>query len=231
MITSPIKIQRGMGQQLDEWRKSVVVQGHRLGWKIGFNMPSDQQRLNLPSAMLGYLSKDRSLLSGQNYHASANSNILVEPEIAIQINQTLSADSSHEEANNAIAAYAAALELVDTTRSVADDIEAVLGGNLFHERVLFSEQRVMPEDYRREQISFSLCLNGEEVRTLEQERVPESFATIIIDTANILAAHGEHLQAGDWIITGAAATPLPVKTGDEISLNMQGFGKLALSIK
>lgn len=230
MITSPAKIQRGMSQQLHAWRENMTKQKHRLGWKIGFNMPSDQERLSLPSAMVGYLSRERSLVSGQSYLAAPNSTLLVEPEIAVQIHCNVPAGASIEQANAAISAYTAALELIDTTRSVGDDIEAILSGNLFHERVLLAETRVMPNDYSREQLSFSLCQNGSEVRSLEHERVPDNFSTIIIDTANILAEHGEELQAGDWIITGAAAKPLPVEPGDELTLDMNKLGQLKLNI-
>jgi len=230
MISSPEKIQRGMQQQLLTWRNSKTKQDHRLGWKIGFNMVSDQQRLKLPSAMVGYLSRENELSSGQLYHKTEDSKLLVEPEIAIQIGRDIDAGISHAEATSAISAYAAALELVDTTRSVADDIEAVLAGNLFHECVILAEQRIMPMDYQRNELAFSLTLNGEPARSLEQERVPHDFSTIIVDTARILAAHDEQLQAGDWIITGSAATPLAVTSGDQILLDMQALGKIALSI-
>ena len=231
MPTSPAKIQRGMSQQLHTWRETMTKQDHRLGWKIGFNMQADQQRLSLPSAMVGYLSRQRTLLSGQHYQTSANAILLVEPEIAVQIHCDVPAGASIEQANSAIAAYTAALELIDTTRSVGDDIEAILGGNLFHESVVLAESRISPANYAREQLAFSLHLNGEEVRTLEQERVPQDFSTLIIDTANILAEHGEQLQAGDWIITGAAAKPVPVQAGDDISLDMQHLGQITLNLK
>ncbi|MDH5360708.1 MAG: fumarylacetoacetate hydrolase family protein [Gammaproteobacteria bacterium] len=231
MIVNPEKIHRGMHQQLLTWRDCKSNQEYRLGWKIGFNMVSDQKRLNLPSAMVGHLSRQRELSSGQHFQAPVNSNLLVEPEIAIQIGRDINSDISHVEAKSAISSYTAALELVDTTRSVADDIEAVLTGNLFHEGVILAEQRVLPDDYRRNELAFTLTLNGEPALCLEQERVPEDFSTIIVDTAKILAEHGEQLQAGDWIITGSAAKPLPVKAGDHIALDMQSLGKIDLHIK
>jgi len=41
-------------------------------------------------------------------------------------------------------------------------------------------------------------------------RVPEDFSVIILAVANTLAAQGEQLQKGDWIITGAATKPAAV---------------------
>lgn len=230
MNTSPIKIQRGMQRQLTVWHDTVAHRQQRLGWKIGFNMPADQQRFGLPSAMIGFLSSERRLATGGRYQPSPRTNLLIEPEVALLLGADLPAGATKEQANAAIEAYAAALELVDTTRSVDNDIEEILAGNMFHEAVLLAEERLTPGDYNREQLNLSLHVNQREVRTLEQQRVPDDFSAIIITAANILAAHGEQLGKGDWIITGAAARAIPVQTGDEIYLDMGLLGKVSLTI-
>lgn len=231
MSNTQMKIQRGMTRLLTEWREVVAGRGQRLGWKVGFSTPADQQRLNLPSAMVGFLSRERSLASGQQYRALAASNLLVEPEVAILMGRDVAANAGLDQARAAIAAYSAALEIVDTTRSVNDDIEAILAGNMFHEAVVLAEQRLSPSVFSRDQLRLTLRVNGNEVRTLEQQRVPESFAPLICTVAGILAAHGEQLQSGDWIITGAAATPVSVQADDEVTLDMGPLGKLSLKIR
>lgn len=228
MISTADKIQRGMTRQLQTWRETVAHRSLRVGWKIGFNLPADQQRLNLPSAMIGYLSDARKLTSGQHYTPSPTSTILIEPETAIQMGTDVPAHASRVHAGAAIAGYAAALELVDTTRSVNDDIEPILSGNLFHDSVLLAEPACAPDAYARDELTLSLRVNGDEVRTLEQARVPRDFSSLILTVADILAAHGEQLTAGDWIITGAAAQAVPVKSGDRIALDMGRLGRISL---
>lgn len=230
MNVTPGKIAQGMQRQLARWRNIVTRPPQRLGWKIGFNMAADQQRLGLPSAMVGFLSSEQRIAPGAHYRPSPHATLLVEPEVAILIGCDLAAGPSAAEANAAIEAYSAALELVDTTRSVNDDIEEILAGNMFHEAVVLGEQRLTPDAFHRVQLSLSLSINNQEIRTLEQERVPEDFSTLIITVANTLATHGEQLQRGDWIITGAAARPVAVKAGDHIELVMAGLGTLSLTI-
>lgn len=230
MKTSPIKIQRGMSRQMAMWRDTVASRHHRLGWKVGFNMAADQLRLGLPSAMVGFLSSEQCIVSGGCYQAPPQATLLIEPEVAILIGCDLTAGASAEQANAAIISYAAALELVDSSRSVDDDIEEILAGNMFHAGVVIAEQRLSPDEFIREQLSLSLCINGGEVGTLQQQRVPQNFSTIIRDVANILAAQGERLQAGDWIITGAASRAVPVQSGDTISLSMGQLGEAALTL-
>ena len=230
MNTSPIKIQRGMSRQLSLWHETVARREHRLGWKIGFNMVADQQRLGLPSAMVGFLSRECLHLPDSSYQESAAASLLIEPEVALLIGCDVPAGANTEQANAAIEAYTAALELVDTTRSVDDDIEEILAGNMFHEGVVLAEHHLPATDYHREQLGLSLRINNDEVRTLEEPRVPDDFSSLIITVANTLATHGEQLQKGDWIITGAAAKPVPVKAGDNIQLDMGVLGQVGLSI-
>ena len=229
-MNSSEKIHRGMVRQLQDWHTALATPGQRLGWKIGFGVEADQKRFQLPSAMIGYLSQAQRISSNQTYQASPTSKLLVEPEVAVQIGCNLPADASHAQANSAIIGYSAALELVDTTRSSSGDIEAILAGNLFHEAVLLSEQLLPPGAYSRKQLGISLYCNHELVRTLEQDRVPDDFASLILTVARVLSEHGEQLQAGDWIIMGAAAKPVPVQAGDEIRLDMGNLGHLALTI-
>lgn len=230
MIVTPLKIQHGMRRQINLWRETVAKQHHRLGWKIGFNMEADQHRLGLPSAMIGFLSNECCIASGESYTASIDSKLLVEPEVAILIGSDLPDCPTREEARAAIVSYSAALELVDTTRSVDDDIEEMLAGNLFHECVVLAEQQLPPADYDRDQLALSLRINNNEVCNLDQARVPEDFSNIIIAATNRLAAEGEHLKSGDWIITGAAAKPVAVRPGDKIHLDMGGLGEVGLTI-
>jgi 2-keto-4-pentenoate hydratase len=230
MDTSPIKIHNGMRRQIETWRDTVAARQQRLGWKTGFTLAADQQRLNLPSAMVGFLSRERCYRSGEHYRAAPGAVLLVEPEVAIQMGADVPADASTEQARAAIAAYTAALELVDTTRSVDDDIEAILAGNLFHESVVLAATQLPARDYRREDLSVSLRINGREVRTLEPARVPDDFAAIVLAVANTLAAHGERLQQDDWIITGAATRPAAVAAGDEIEVDMAALGTLRIHL-
>ena len=230
MTDNTENIYRGMHCLLQRWRDTVSTKGRRLGWKVGFNLAVDQQRLHLPSALIGYLTRDQLLTSGQSYSPPSNSKILVEPEVAIQMACDVPENVTALQARAVIARYTAALELVDTTRSANDNIEAILAGNLFHDSVLLADTGISPADYSRDALTVSLSLNGREMRTLEQERVPQDFSPLVVTIANILATHGEQLRQGDWIITGAASKAIPVQQGDVVTLDMGTLGRLSLTI-
>lgn len=230
MDTIATKIQQGLRRQLDTWRSSGASGHQRLGWKIGINLPADQKRIGLPSALIGYLDRNHNPAPGEKYRAPPNSKLLVEPEVAIQMGGDVPGGVSAEQAETYIGVYCAALELVDVNRRTSDDVEEMLANNMIHEAVSFSDHKLSPSEYSREQLEFSLCVNGVEVRTLDQDRVPQHFGELIVTVAKFLAANGEQLSKGDWIITGAASKAVPVSAGDRISLDMGALGNLSLSI-
>lgn len=219
------KIQRGMERQLQQWRSALAGGEGRLGWKIGFNRAADQQKFDLPSPMIGYLTQRRRIVAGGSYAVSTESAILAEPEIALLLGCDVAPGSSLADARNAIAAWAPALELVDTTRTHSSDIEEILAGNLFHEAVVIG---TAVADCTGE-FDVTLKVDGEPVRTLEADRLPTDFATLICVVAELLGQQGERLQAGDWIITGAAATPVELHPGAKIELDLLPLGQLVLT--
>jgi 2-keto-4-pentenoate hydratase len=224
-MSNATKIHHGMERQLQQWRQALAAGDQRLGWKIGFNRRVDQQKFALPSPMIGYLTAKRRLAAGGRYTFKAGATILLEAEIALLIGHDVAAGATPTEAGNAIQGYAAALELVDTSRTRSNDIAEILAGNLFHEAVLIGNATTISNNH----FNAALKINGNEVRRLEPDRLPDDFGAIVKVVADILGEHGEQLQAGDWIISGAATTPIEIHAGDAIALALDPLGNLTLT--
>lgn len=219
-------IHAGMERQLRQWRAALTAGEGRLGWKIGFNRAADQHRFGLPSPMIGHLTSGRQIPPGGSYTFRPGARILAEPEIALLIGRDLAAGATAAEGRAAIAAWAPALELVDTQRTRSGEIEEILAGNLFHEAVVLGEAVILTG--AAPMFTLALGINGETVGRLEPERLPEDFGAIAAVTAAILGGHGEMLRAGDWIISGAAATPVELHPGDAVELSLAPLGGITL---
>ena len=217
----------GMQAQLAVWRHSVQAHGLRLGWKIGFGDRAAQQRAGLAAPVIGYLRRDRLLQSGAEFQIPKNSVIKAEVEIAIRMGRDVEAGISAAQAQEAIAAIAPAVEVVDVTDALVG-IEALLRGNLYHAAVLIGPQLSTVTTAPRESIQARLHVNGAPWRDSEPARLPERFGEIVQVAAQTLNAQGEHLIAGDWIICGAIIEPLVVKPGDRLDVQMPPFERLAL---
>ncbi len=220
-------LRRGMQAQLAEWRGTVQARGNRLGWKIGFNDRASQQRMALTAPVLGYLRHDRLLESGGVFRVPANSTIKAEVEVAIRIGRDVAAGVTAAQAENAIAALAPAIEVVDVTQPL-DGIEALLRGNLYHAAVLIGpEQNAIPAA-PRQAIHARLNVNGKPVRESEALRLPERFGVLVQLAAETLSLHGEQLVSGDWIISGSIVEPLVVNPGNRIDVEMSPFSRISL---
>jgi 2-keto-4-pentenoate hydratase len=54
-------------------------------------------------------------------------------------------------------------------------------------------------------------------------------AEVVRYVADFLADHGAGLEAGQCIIAGSLAAPLPVKPGDHVEVGLGPLGDLAIS--
>jgi 2-keto-4-pentenoate hydratase len=220
-------LQRGLGAQLETWRRQVQTPGQRLGWKIGFNDKASQQRLGLAHPVIGFLRNDRRLPSGVAFRVPAGATIKAEAEVAMRIGRDLPAGASVEAAEAAIAALAPAIEIVDVTHPL-DGLEALLRGNLYQAAVAIGVERPGSLSNPRQAVRAELRTRGGAVRASEPQRLPEHFGELVRVVADLLGAHGETLRAGDWIIGGAIIEPLVVTAGTGIDIDMPPLGRIAL---
>jgi 2-keto-4-pentenoate hydratase len=220
-------LQRGMQAQLAEWRDSVQVRGLRLGWKIGFNDHASQQRMGIAAPVLGFLRRDRLLVSGDIFRMPAHGVIKAEVEVAIRLGRDVAAGASVAEAEAAIAALAPAIEVVDVTRPL-DGIEALLRGNLYQAAVLIGPEQDAVPSAPRQSIHARLHVDGQPAGESEPLRLPHRFGELARLAAETLGRHGERLAAGDWIICGAIVEPVVVKPGNRVDVDMSSFGRITL---
>ncbi len=222
------QVKKGMQQQLNQWREALKNGSQRIGWKVGFNRESDQQAAGLAAPQIGYLLQERCYPQHGHHHSADGDTLLVEGEIAIQLTDTITAQSTRADIEAAIGGYATALELVNSAKAQGSGITALLASNLIHEAVVLEPQTTKTLELNS--LSATLTVNNRVVRTLDTSRVPATFTPLLEQIARTLASHGEALQAGDWIITGAATTPIAVKQGDHIQFKLGELDGVSLTL-
>lgn len=201
------RVVAGTQKQLESWRAELAGGATRVGWKIAFNAEGVQQRVGIDSPVVGYITSNTVLKYGARISIAGASNLLVEPEISIEIGPTLEP-----------ASLGTAIEVVDVD-TPPDDLERVIASNLFHRGVLFGGSRAgarPPEEA-------AVLVNGE-----ERERAPIQFDEweIVGVVSQTLAAAGETLQPGDQIIAGSLTTPVEVRAGDSVGVQVGPLGFL-----
>jgi 2-oxo-hept-3-ene-1,7-dioate hydratase len=217
----------GLPAQLALRAELLAAGAEPAGWKVGFNLPAVQQAFGITQPISGFLTTATLLSSGESHSLAGARRPMAEPEVAIHIGDELAPDCDRAAAETAISAVGPAIEVadVDSSFTALTDIVAV---NVFHRAVLIGEPIA---DVRIEDVVARVAFNGEpfgEVDPLEATLEPVEVVRLISRTIGI---GGEHLRAGDVIISGSLVPPPVVSPGDELAMDLGPLGTLSLAFR
>lgn len=222
------RIARGTAAML-ELRRSRLEDGARaLGWKVGFGSPAAFELLGTDRPLVGFLT-DRSLVDdGATVAVGDWTTPMLEPEIAVHLAREVEGDATRDDVRAAIGGLGAAIELADVDVPPADP-EPILAGNIYHRHVLLG-----PVDEGRttaDGVCGRLLRNGEEIASTDTpEAATGELAEVVRLTAELLAANGERLRAGDVVITGSIVPPVKVAPGESVTAEIDPLGSLTVVI-
>jgi 2-keto-4-pentenoate hydratase len=206
------RIADGLNEQLASWRAELQGGATRVGWKIGFNLPAVQEMFGVEEPAIGYLTSATLLDDGAGFSAAGTTQLVVEPEIAVEIAE-----------DGGIGGYAPAIELADMDRPL-DDLQAIVAEDIFHRGVIFGDFRPDPGGPPRARA----VINGEE-RAAAQ--APEDYFDGVVELGSrLLGEQGESLRPRDRIICGIITPIVPVEPGDAVSVDFGPLGSLGLRI-
>jgi 2-keto-4-pentenoate hydratase len=207
-----VSVERGTEALLMR-RREILAQGAEpVGWKVGFNVPSTQERLGIDAPLAGFLTTDSLLEDGSSWSIEDGGEVIVESEVALEVG----ADS------RSIAALFPALELADEP-DLDLEIEQILAGNIFHRAVAFG-----PRVEAKKPGAARILVNGEEQHTVPAADTVERLEAMVEAVAARLEAAGEELRPGDRIITGIIAPPHQARAGDTVRLELEELGGVEL---
>lgn len=217
-----IEIHAAQARLLENWRGLLAGGATRLGWKIGVNDPRAQRYYGLPHSVVGFMT-GRSIVAGAG-EFGPDRLLMTEPELAIRIDGKVDAEAGPEAAVRAIGAISPAMEILDFEQP-RETVDEVMAHNIFHLGVVFGAWS-RPDAGTRSRVR--LHSNG---LLLDQVSVAESLpplCDIVHLIARTLAAHGENLEPGDVIISGALMRPAPIEEAHEVDAEFEGLGRITL---
>jgi 2-keto-4-pentenoate hydratase len=214
------RVKRGMRAQLERHKERIAAGEKPLGWKIGFGAPATMQKLGITGPLIGYLMQGALLKSGAVVDVKSWTQPVAEPEIAVFLASDLPAGSSAAVARAAIASLTPAIELLDLDPPPApDNIDAVLGGAIYQRHV------VLGADSRKggetADLSVRVFRRGQlAAEAPDPEALTGKVPNLLTHLANMLAACGEVLKAGDLVICGSTVPP-PLIEPDETEFDYE----------
>ena len=218
-----------MRAQLQERRARLDGGEAPLGWKVGFGAPAALERYALSGPLVGFLLRSALVESGASIPLRGWTKPVAEPEIAVYLGADIPAGASATDAAAAVAALGPAIELADVD-APPDEVESILTRNIYQRRVVLG-----PRDPGRA----GAQLKGLRGRVHRTRGAPEEITDLeantgrIVDilrhTAELLAASGAALRAGDVIIAGSVVAPLFISADDiDFGFELEPIGRAAV---
>jgi len=202
------RIARGMRAQLELRRRAIAHGARPIGWKVGFGAPAALMKLAIAAPLIGFMLDRNVAASGATVSLAGWVKPAAEPEIAVEMGVDLPGGGSRAAAADAIGAIGPAIELADVTFA-PDDVETILGGNIFHRHVLLGPRDRGRKGGRIDGLHARVTRNGvAHADTRELEQNTGRLVDIVRHVADVLAAGGERLKAGDVIIAGSVIAPI-----------------------
>jgi 2-keto-4-pentenoate hydratase len=221
------RVARGMRLQLEERRRRLAAGDQPLGWKVGFGAPAMLQRLAIAGPLVGFLTQKSRVQSGAVVSLTGWTKPVAEPEIAVHIGRDVPAAADSESTIAAIAGISPAIELADLD-SPPEDPERILSGNIYQRHVVLAGSGPARVPAGADRLTCRVMRNGTEcARTSDPQANTGDWLDIVRHVADVLAAFGERLRAGEIIITGSVVPPLTIEPEDtSIAFEVDPIGRV-----
>lgn len=221
-LHSPVA--RSLKSQADVRRRALTHGAAHVGWKVAKDMPGVDEHLGPGSMVFGYLISTTVLPSGERYRTRPVETLRAETELALTLRRDIDPTADAAGCAEAISGIAVAVEIVDVAQPPGGDMHEIIAENVFHRAVAFGP--TYPVTFLANRAPARITVNGS-VR--EAGAIGLHLGEPLADMARLLTAIGEHLRAGDRVITGSI-THVPVQIGDTVVAQIDGLGTAAISI-
>lgn len=221
------RIGNGMRAQMELRARLLDGGAKQIGWKVGFGAPTAQTNLRLTAPLVGFL-LDRALMeSGTDVSLAGWQKPAAEAEIAAYIGRDLPAGASREEVRKSIAALGPAIELADIDCPM-DDVQAVLSGDIFQRHVILGPRDIMRAGARLNGLKGRVTRSGQDVPVpADLETNIGEVVNIVRHVADVAAAAGGGLRAGQFIICGSLTVPMLLEPGERgVDFTLEPIGSV-----
>lgn len=219
----------------DRWIARKIAAGRSIiGWKVGLTSKAMQQALRIDTPDSGALLDDMLFENGGTVPADRFIQTRIEAEIAFIMGAPLSGlTTTPEEVIAATSTVAPSLEILDTRVVRADpttgkprNIVDTISDNAANAGIVLGDHRVHPADVDLRHIGAIVMRDGEVEETGLGAGVLNNPAAAVAWLARRLAANGQHIKAGEVVLSGSFIRPLEAPHGSTIEADFGAFGSV-----
>lgn len=206
------------------------------GYKVGFTSPPALEKAGDLGPMPGLMYEHLTVVSPGTLPRDALKLVIIEAEVAYRMGRDLpprDTDYSEAEVLDAVGSAIAGIEVADTclVNPFEQPMACLVADN--GAAAGFVAGPDIPDWRNRDlkALAVDLLFDGEKVGEglPENLRCDETWA--LVWTVNHLSKRGITVKAGDYITTGAAATPKPLGDAREVIARFQGIGDVKVTFE
>ncbi len=218
------------------WVKQKLLAGRKvIGWKIGLTSKAMQSALNINTPDSGVLLDDMLFADGATVPADRFIQPRVEAEIAFVMKSELKGPNIRAADVLAATDYVApSLEILDTRIMRVDpatkkprNIVDTISDNAANAGIVLGKQKLNPRDFDLRWMGAIVSKNGEVEETGLGAGVLNDPALGIAWLANRLAQYGEHISAGQIVLSGSFIRPIETAHGAMIHAGFGSHGSVS----
>lgn len=219
-------VQRGLARHFE----AFSARPGRLGYKVAFNPPAVQARLGLSGSLVAGIGEGGRLPDGGAVSIGAMRAPVLEAEVVARLGSDLPAGASDGQVAAAVEAIGPAIELVDFDRPL-DALEEVLAEGVYHRNVVFGPLAAPPAGASLAGLPVRVLVDGTPVFEGDAEQATGTLTQVLAHSAGVLARFGQTLRAGDHMILGSMAPPVPARPGGRFALELGAYGSVSLALR
>ena len=199
------------------------------GLKMGLTSQAKMRQMGVSEPVYGFLTGPGSSADGAEIDHGAFIHPRVEAEVAVVTRRELAGPGCHGgRVLTAIDFVSAAVEIIDSRyENFRFDLKSVIADNTSAAGFVCGSVSRDVADVDLPTLGVVLEKNGEVVETGAGAAVLGHPATSVAMLANMLAARGEVIPAGTFIMTGGITAAVAVDRGDAINVRFQDLGKVS----
>jgi len=213
-----------------EIRRRKLERGSRLvGLKMGLTSFAKMKQMGVPHPIYGFLVDDFVRPDGGVVEFDQLIHPKIEAEIAFVLKSALRGPGCHIGAVLAATDFIVpAVEVIDSRyRDFKFDLKSVVADNCSSSRFITGGRARRPDELDLRTLGMVIEKNGQVIATAAGAAVLGHPAASVAMLANMLAARGEEIPAGTFVMTGGATEAYAVERGDAITVRYQDIGSVS----
>ena len=216
----------------------AAANGTHLGWKIAATSTAGQNHIGVSAPLAGRLMRERCHADGAQVDVQRNRMRVAEAEFAFRMGRDVSAPAGHKlalgEVLAAVSAVHLAIELPDSRfADFAHMGEASLIADFACacDVVMGPQAQVDVPSWDFAGHAVGVSIDGQTVAHGRGSNVLGDPRWALAWLAQELCDHGDHLRAGDWVITGTCVTPVPIAPGQSVRCDFGVLGTVGVQLR